>query len=224
VTRSIVRRQADPRRKRTTGGHQPGLCSTAEWRRTAMNRGRRQAPGGGRQQCRRQHGGGLALSKRGRRPAIRAKVFVLARDNANFENASYDEFAEGHFLTRPMMKWFWDAYTTNPASASRSMPHLLATRSTAWTSAGSDSTAEKDVPRDEGEAYAANWTPPASRSWSRATTDDSRLWPSKCSEHGARNAGGVASGLQGNQRAPEVTNAGSLDRLGVPSSSMRSDH
>jgi hypothetical protein len=24
-----------------------------------------------------------------------------------------DEFAEGHFLTRNMMKWFWDSYTTD---------------------------------------------------------------------------------------------------------------
>jgi acetyl esterase/lipase len=45
------------------------------------------------------------------RPAIKAQV-VLAVTNANFENASYDEFRQGHFLTRPMMK-FWDAYTTD---------------------------------------------------------------------------------------------------------------
>jgi len=48
-------------------------------------------------------------------PAIRAQVLFWPVTNANFENASYDEFAEGHFLTRPMMKWFWDAYTTNPS-------------------------------------------------------------------------------------------------------------
>jgi acetyl esterase/lipase len=34
--------------------------------------------------------------------------------NANFGNTSYDEFANGHFLTKNMMKWFWDAYTTDP--------------------------------------------------------------------------------------------------------------
>ena len=48
-------------------------------------------------------------------PAIRYQVLFWPVTNANFENASYDEFAEGHFLTRPMMKWFWDAYTTNPS-------------------------------------------------------------------------------------------------------------
>jgi acetyl esterase len=34
--------------------------------------------------------------------------------NAAFDTASYDDFAEGHFLTRNMMKWFWDSYTTDP--------------------------------------------------------------------------------------------------------------
>ena len=34
--------------------------------------------------------------------------------DANFENASYHQFAEGHFLTRNMMKWFWDNYTPDP--------------------------------------------------------------------------------------------------------------
>ena len=34
--------------------------------------------------------------------------------NAAFDTASYDDFAEGHFLTRSMMKWYWDSYTTDP--------------------------------------------------------------------------------------------------------------
>jgi len=28
---------------------------------------------------------------------------------ANFDTASYSQLAEGHFLTRNMMIWFWDA-------------------------------------------------------------------------------------------------------------------
>lgn len=28
-----------------------------------------------------------------------------------FDNASYDAFANGYFLSRDMMKWFWNAYT-----------------------------------------------------------------------------------------------------------------
>jgi len=47
-------------------------------------------------------------------PALRAQVLFWPVTNASFENASYDEFANDHFLTRNMMKWFWDAYTTEP--------------------------------------------------------------------------------------------------------------
>lgn len=47
-------------------------------------------------------------------PKIKYQVLLWPVTNAKFENASYDEFAEGHFLTRNMMKWFWDNYTTDP--------------------------------------------------------------------------------------------------------------
>jgi acetyl esterase/lipase len=30
---------------------------------------------------------------------------------------SYQQFAEGHFLTKGMMQWFWDNYTTNRPNA-----------------------------------------------------------------------------------------------------------
>ncbi|SPK75948.1 protein of unknown function (plasmid) [Cupriavidus taiwanensis] len=33
--------------------------------------------------------------------------------DANIETASYNEFAQGHFLTKNMMEWFWDNYTTD---------------------------------------------------------------------------------------------------------------
>ena len=48
------------------------------------------------------------------RPNIRCQVLLWPVTNAAFDTASYDEFAEGHFLTRSMMKWFWDSYTTDP--------------------------------------------------------------------------------------------------------------
>jgi acetyl esterase len=34
--------------------------------------------------------------------------------DAAMDTASYDEFAEGYYLTRKAMEWFWDAYTTDP--------------------------------------------------------------------------------------------------------------
>jgi len=53
------------------------------------------------------------MAKNKATPAIRYQVLFWPVTNANFENASYDEFSEGHFLTRNMMKWFWDNYTTD---------------------------------------------------------------------------------------------------------------
>jgi acetyl esterase len=76
--------------------------------------------------------------------------------NANFENGSYDEFAEGHFLTRNMMKWFWDNYTTDPRQRQEiyASPLLATTEQVRGLPPALVQTAEKDVLRDEGEAYA----------------------------------------------------------------------
>ena len=47
-------------------------------------------------------------------PDIRFQALMWPVTDANFDTASYHEFAEGRFLTRNMMKWFWDNYTTDP--------------------------------------------------------------------------------------------------------------
>ena len=46
-------------------------------------------------------------------PAIRFQGLMWPVTDANFDTESYHEFADGRFLTRNMMKWFWDNYTTN---------------------------------------------------------------------------------------------------------------
>ena len=58
------------------------------------------------------------MAKQQGAPALRAQLLFWPVTNANFENASYDEFANDHFLTKNMMKWFWDAYTTDPKPVS----------------------------------------------------------------------------------------------------------
>ncbi|MGB0221499.1 MAG: alpha/beta hydrolase [Sinimarinibacterium flocculans] len=95
----------------------------------------------------------MAKEKKG--PSLRGQVLLWPVTNANFENTSYDAFAEGHFLTRNMMKWFWDAYTADPrqrrdiyASPLQATPDQLSGLPPALIV-----TAEKDVLRDEGEAY-----------------------------------------------------------------------
>jgi acetyl esterase/lipase len=88
-------------------------------------------------------------------PVIRAQILFWPVTDANFENASYDEFAEGHFLTRSMMEWFWDAYTTNPSARQEiyASPLLASPEQLQGLPPALIQTAEKDVLRDEGEAY-----------------------------------------------------------------------
>ena len=96
------------------------------------------------------------MAKENGGPALRAEVLFWPVTNANFENASYDEFATGHFLTKDMMKWFWNAYTTD--ANERQNIHASPLQATIEQLKGLPptliQTAEKDVLRDEGEAYA----------------------------------------------------------------------
>jgi acetyl esterase/lipase len=89
-------------------------------------------------------------------PALRAQILFWPVTNANFENASYDEFATGHFLTKNMMKWFWDAYTPDPKQRREihASPLLAKPEELKGLPPALVQTAEKDVLRDEGEAYA----------------------------------------------------------------------
>jgi acetyl esterase len=41
-------------------------------------------------------------------------VLMWPVTDAYLDTELYKQFAEGRFLTRNMMKWFWDNYTTNP--------------------------------------------------------------------------------------------------------------
>lgn len=96
------------------------------------------------------------LAKQRGGPSIGFQVLFYPVTDANFDTLSYHQFAEGYFLTREAMKWFWNHYTldltarkqpiVSPLRASpdelRNVPPALVI------------TAECDVLRDEGEAYA----------------------------------------------------------------------
>ena len=88
-------------------------------------------------------------------PALRAEILFWPVTDASFDNASYNQFAEGHFLTRNMMKWFWDNYTTD--AAQRKEVNASPLQATLAQLKGLPptliQTAENDVLRDEGEAY-----------------------------------------------------------------------
>lgn len=88
---------------------------------------------------------------------LRSQVLFYPVTDASFDTDSYRQFAEGYFLRRDGMQWFWDQYTTSEAERAEITASPL--RATVEELAGLPPalviTGEADVLRDEGEAYAA---------------------------------------------------------------------
>ena len=87
---------------------------------------------------------------------LKAQVLLYPVTNADFDTPSYLQFSEHFYLTRDAMKWFWDAYTADPAQrteiyASPLRASLEELRGLPPTLVITD---EADVLRDEGEEYA----------------------------------------------------------------------
>jgi acetyl esterase len=96
------------------------------------------------------------LAKQRGGPRIDLQVLCYPVTDSRFDTDSYRQFADGPWLTRRAMEWFWDAYlpdrpgraaiTASPLRASleelRGLPEALVMVD------------ENDVLRDEGEAYA----------------------------------------------------------------------
>jgi acetyl esterase/lipase len=97
------------------------------------------------------------LSQQRGGPRFAAQVLFYPVTDAAFDTGSYHQFSEGYFLTRKGMRWFWDQYTTDPRQRAESTVSPL--RAPIDQLAGLPPalviTAEADVLRDEGEAYAA---------------------------------------------------------------------
>ncbi|MBX2831309.1 MAG: alpha/beta hydrolase [Rhodospirillales bacterium] len=89
-------------------------------------------------------------------PEITTQVLFYPVTDANFDNGSYTEFANGPWLTRPAMDWFWNQYL--PDGVDREDPKITPIHANADQLSGQAPalviTAENDVLRDEGEAYA----------------------------------------------------------------------
>lgn len=89
--------------------------------------------------------------------AFTAQVLFYPVTDATFDDGSYTEFADGYWLTRDAMKWYWDQYTSTEQERDEITVSPL--RATVDDVAGLPPAlvinAECDVLRDEGEAYAS---------------------------------------------------------------------
>ena len=95
------------------------------------------------------------FSKQRSGPRIAGQLLFYPVTNADFETGSYKQFANGPWLTRRAMQWFWDQYL--PDHGQRKDPTASPLLASSQQLAGSPPTliitAENDVLRDESEAY-----------------------------------------------------------------------
>jgi acetyl esterase len=98
----------------------------------------------------------LMANERGDVRFVHQSMYYPVTD-ARMDTGSFEQFAEGYFLTAKAMAWFWDAYL--PDLERRSEPFASPLRATDDQLAGLPPAFvivdEADVLRDEGEAYAA---------------------------------------------------------------------
>jgi len=96
----------------------------------------------------------MASQRRG--PKIAFQVLFYPVTDAGFDTPSYSRFADGPWLTKRAMQWFWDAYLPDPAG--RKQPTATPLNASLDQLTGLPEALvvvdENDVLRDEGEAYA----------------------------------------------------------------------
>ncbi|CCH52972.1 Alpha/beta hydrolase fold-3 domain protein [Fibrisoma limi BUZ 3] len=96
------------------------------------------------------------MAKANNGPTIKLQVLLWPVTDASFETESYGLFAKDRFLTRNMMIWFWDNYLPDEAKRKDlyASPLQASQEQLTGLPPALIQTAENDVLRDEGEAYA----------------------------------------------------------------------
>jgi acetyl esterase len=89
-------------------------------------------------------------------PQIATQVLFYPVTDASFDTGSYHQFAEGYWLRRDAMQWFWDQYTTDEAQRDEitASPLRASLEQLTGLPKALVINGEADVLRDEGEAYA----------------------------------------------------------------------
>jgi acetyl esterase len=89
-------------------------------------------------------------------PRLAFQLLLCPVTDYGFETGSYRDNADGYLLTKNGMVWFWHHYLADPAVEGRDpRASPLRAKSLAGLPPAHVVTAEYDVLRDEGEAYAA---------------------------------------------------------------------
>ena len=88
-------------------------------------------------------------------PALTLQVLIYPVTNFGFDTASYHRYASGFGLTRDMMRYFWTSYLASPTDGGHAYASPLQAANLSGLPPTLILTAQYDVLRDEGEAYAA---------------------------------------------------------------------
>jgi acetyl esterase len=100
------------------------------------------------------------LAKERGGPVFKAQVMFYPVTDASMSTKSYEEFAQGPWLTHDSMRWFWDQYL--PDASKRDDIHVSPINATHDDLVGLPRALlivdENDVLRDEGEEYARRLT------------------------------------------------------------------
>ena len=96
------------------------------------------------------------LSRERGEPDIRLQLLFYPVTNAAFDTVSYHQFAQGYHLRRDTMMWCWEQYTRHPGERNEitASPLRASIQQLQGLPDALIITAEADIVRDEGEAYA----------------------------------------------------------------------
>lgn len=95
----------------------------------------------------------MAKDRNGPKIAFQGLMWPVTDDN--FDDRSYLDYSEGHFLTRPMMQWFWNAYTAKQSDRNQiyASPLKASLQELKGLPPALIQVAQFDVLTDEGQAY-----------------------------------------------------------------------